>query len=312
MAGIKPAKQDAAWRFAQAALPTMTQMDKDGVGYVAGHRGEIFGERWLKPKHAFRNRDGIGPADRKLLHMFGPAVSAEPVYNSFGSLREQASAILLHSRMATCARGLANTHPFVQGNTALIHNGVISNAAALKNLTSTCDSECILNAYVDSDVSGDAKRIGEVAKALRGYYACGVITNASGRQVVDIFKDERASLHVAYVDALETYVFATTPEILRAASKKSKMRLSALRPVNAGYLIRLDAASGATISVTKFEYDHPYVAPATASNYGNYRAAEVAGYLTAETLASDDAPDSDDQDAQFQLEVARRVNAFKG
>jgi len=50
-------------------------------------------------------------------------------YNKFGDVRlDDMSAITLHTRLATSGKGLLNCHPFIENDTSVIHNGMISKA----------------------------------------------------------------------------------------------------------------------------------------------------------------------------------------
>jgi len=257
MAGIPEKNQAKSWKFVVASVPYMTENDKDGVGYAAVNRaGELFGERWLNPKDAFKVREESSAQDRVLKQMLQGAVNIADTYNNFGNVSNEIAAITLHSRMATCGKGLQNTHPFVSGDTSLIHNGVISNAHKLTNITSTCDSETILNEYLDNEVNGIPERIQRVSDTLEGYYACAVLTrDSNGKRILDIFKDARANLYVAHVPALGTYVFCTSPKILLATGKAAKMRIGTIHEINPGYLMRFDALSGKAMGVNRFNLE---------------------------------------------------------
>lgn len=283
MAGIKADKVDKAWKLVRAALKPMSERDDDGVGYAVAVDGRISGERWLSPKAAFKVRNRVSPDDAALSATLGDAVDVSESYNSFGNPADaaRAQAIIFHTRMATCATGIENTHPFVQGETALIHNGVISNASTLTNVTSTCDSECILNEYIARDVAGNPSAMDAVADAMQGYYACAVLTNVEHAQVLDIFKDDRAHLVVGRVKELDCFVFCTTEAILRDACKRAKMTLLNCHAVKAGYLIRLDAKTGASVGVTEFDYEASSYRPmsyATAGISVGSSADDVRGY----------------------------------
>jgi glucosamine 6-phosphate synthetase-like amidotransferase/phosphosugar isomerase protein len=204
--------------------------------------------------------------------------------------------------MATCGKGIENTHPFVQGETALIHNGVINNAHMLKNVTSTCDSETILNEYIDRDVAGNPDSIQGVADALRGYYACGVVTKANGRQVVDIFKDARANLVVGYVKALGAYVYCTTEEILRKTARACGMTVGSVSRVNAGYHIRIDAVTGEVLFAKRFKSEQPSIVPSFSHD-------ELAAYNGRYGIGNDGLVEGSElnDDAEFQDEVYQRA-----
>ena len=271
MAGINNSNRVQAWKFVTTALNPMIKDDKDGVGYAAVGKDGLFGERWLKPKQAFKDRQNYNSEDMEFIKSLGDAIESEVVYNAFGKLDyKNTTAIILHTRMKTNgAVELMNTHPFVRDNTALIHNGVISNQITLKNLTSTCDSECILNEYVESKVDIAPKQIEEVASSLQGYYACGVLTQSKDRWVMDVFKNSAASLHVCRIPNLGLTVFATNPEILVYTAKKCKLKLSNIFAVKDGRLIRIDTVTGHTVSISKFDARYRY-SDYPSSSYPSY------------------------------------------
>lgn len=250
MAGLKPENRENAWKFAQAAAKVMSQnMEKDGFGYAAiTADGLMFGERWVYNSQAFVDRETATEEELKVQARFKDAVyTSEPVYNSFGTVDpEAATAILLHARFATSSKGLANTHPFVYDNhTALIHNGVISNIKDLELRTSTCDSETILNAYVDVGVDMHPNKIVDVAQKLEGYYACGVLTtNNDAVPVLDIFKDDRASLVMGRVKELGCLVFSTNKQILEDACAAAGFTLEFAFIIKPFKLLRLNATNG--------------------------------------------------------------------
>lgn len=256
MAGIAPSKTRLAWEFMQASVKHMSKVDNDGLGYVASAKGELFGERWIKNSDAFKKRELVDAIDKNIMQTLGKAVSVKSTYNFFGNRRLslQANAIMLHTRMATCGISIENTHPFVLGDTAMIHNGIINNVSELKQLQSTCDSECILNEYIDLNVQEYPDTINDVAAKLKGYYAVGVLSQVDNVPYLDIFKCDRANLVVGYVKELDTYVFCTLADILKKTAKDAKMHVTNIHHVNPGYLIRLNAITGERISVTEFDY----------------------------------------------------------
>lgn len=261
MAGIKPSKTHLAWKWARAAAPLLYASDKDGFGYAATAGGKLFGERWLYPTEAFKRGRVQTRAEKFTELTFGPAVDVEETYTKFGNLDDQrrVQALMLHARFATCARNMENTHPFVVKDTALIHNGVISNSSKLQNKISTCDSECILNEYLDSDVSELPDNIADVSDVLRGYYACGVLTSNGEEQVLDVFKSERASLYVAWVPKLGVHVFCTSKDILERTARKCRMRLGSVACVNEDIMVRISVLTGRVLSLHSFEEEEQII-----------------------------------------------------
>lgn len=255
IAGIKPEIADSKlWDFLMAATPYMAERDKDGVGYAAISPNGIWGERWLNPEDAWKFRKEWTQADQDMKDKFQGTLSAEPRYNKFGLADpKETFAVLFHTRMATCDKGLMNVHPFVLDNTALIHNGIIRNAHELKVLQSTCDSESILNQYVDHKVMNDPSAIEPAVRPLQGYYACGVLSkDESGKEIMDIFRSSSAQLFAYYVDELDAIVFCTASEIVRNACRDLKWKCNNTFKFKEEVMIRVDAKTGEFISKHTF------------------------------------------------------------
>ena len=295
VAGIKPeVAAKKLWTFLIAATPFMSAYDKDGVRYLAQRKEYgLWGEKWLKPEEAWKVRDEAHVKDGLYKEKF-KGLLLEERFTKFGVADPMMThAVLLHARMATCEKSLANVHPFVRGDTALIHNGIIRNDHQLKKITSTCDSECILNEYVDKGVFNDPEAIQAVAKELRGYYACAILTKGQdGKQYLDIFKNTTSQLSATYVEELDSMVFCTNPEIVKETCKELKWSHGASFKVKDETLIRIDAATGDLISKHTFKegytwsnVDHDY-SNGYEHGYGNYNRAPVTHLPTEEEKKS--------------------------
>lgn len=204
--GINDSNRKLAWEFMIKLGAMMTYGNNHGLGYAAFDKdNNIFGEKWLYNREAFllpndRSINGLRPKDYQ---SFGPEVK-----------RNEARGIILHTRMATCARNIENTHPFVDNfdnpNFALIHNGVITNDHKLTKVHSTCDSEVILHEYIKHNCRGDLKNIQKVADNLVGWYTCFVLAkDENGNPVMDIFT-ENGRLNSYYVEELGCRVYSTS------------------------------------------------------------------------------------------------------
>lgn len=262
MAGINNKNRKLAIEFTKLMAKQLTPGNSDGLGYAAlNTKGELFGERWLNNSDAFVNRpmnQSLTKEESLLVDKYKgfliPDVPA-PVYNSFGKIDEDnIAAITLHTRLATSGKEFINTHPFVLDETSLIHNGVISNASDLKMIQSTCDSEAILNEYVENRVMDKPENIRKVANKLQGYYACGVFSKPrSGGNILDIFKDSRAVLEAAYIVDLRTIVFSSRLADIRAVCSQMGMEVGRAFKVSDDMLLRIDPISGDVLSTQKFK-----------------------------------------------------------
>jgi hypothetical protein len=258
--GVKKSKRILNAKFLMASLPFMSKTDNDGLGYAAGDGTNLWGERWLNNHSAFKTRNGYGKIAAKMNSVFGDALTTnEKEYNSFGQGKMvNASSILLHTRKATCSKNIMNTHPFVIDDTALIHNGVISNSSKVmeefkETQVSTCDSEAILQEYLYNGVNLDPEQIKNVSDMIDGWYVVGVISkNKDGRQVVDVFKCDNSSLQVAWIKELENFVFCTTMDILEKTAKAAGMKILESNTLKGGYLFRFDAVTGEKLAQVEF------------------------------------------------------------
>lgn len=271
MAGVTSDTRDNAWKFIKEMAKEMSPGNMDGLGYAAlSTDGELFGERWHHNGEAFNVRQAAEPLsqlDSYLIEAFGGALrkDRQPIrYNKFGSVNEDGlAAITLHTRMATSGKEFMNTHPFVVGQTSLIHNGVIRNADRFELTQSTCDSEAILNLYVKHKVMQKPTVIRSVAKKLQGYYACGVITsNPSQGAVMDIFKCNAARLAAAFVQELNTVVFSTQVSDIKTVCARLGFNVLSEFIFEAETLLRLDALTGEVLETVSFtvpvpKYDTP-------------------------------------------------------
>ena len=71
--------------------------------------------------------------------------------------------------------------------------------------------------------------ISDIEKYITGYYAVSALT-PDGTLVV--FKDSIASLYCAYVETIESYMFATTESLIQNVCKDLKWKHSTIEQVN--------------------------------------------------------------------------------
>lgn len=257
MAGIKAPKEKLMWEFILKSRPFMTAADRDGVGYATLGPEGLWGERWRYPEEAFLkdSRRLYNNKDEEFRKKFKDGLDADLRYNAFGKGRagDGNTAIIFHSRLATCDKTLENVHPFVRNNTALIHNGVINNADRLELITSTCDSEAILNEYVKADVANMPETIAEVTARLMGYYGCAVLTqNTEGKKYLDVFR-ERASIYMTYIEQLEAAVYCTSDSIIKDTCKELKWKHQHMFKLKEHQMFRIDAITGTLVDIFKFD-----------------------------------------------------------
>lgn len=183
--------------------------ERNGFGFAISGTSGVYGERFVNPKSYGKQAKDLGPNALDLTS-FGES-------DSFGSKGTMGGGLMVHGRTSTNDVSLLNTHPLVNTSFALIHNGVVSNIGEPIERRTTNDTEFILEHYTRGGIE-------RVSNSVAGYYACAALDLKTGH--LSVFRDDRARLYVAWVEKYETYIFATTSEIVKAALKVLKVKAS--------------------------------------------------------------------------------------
>lgn len=272
--GLDPKKKELNFKFMAQMADLMSKSNDDGLGYAAiDSSGKMFGERWLLNHEAFDQRKIQFTKGRKA----DPSIMKSPKmdlgdftdleeekdippmrkFGTFGETNDSIVAAILHARKATNAVCYQNIHPFVdeEKNTAIIHNGIISNHTEADKIRSTCDSERILNKYLEHSIGSNPLVIQKLVNDLKGWFAVGAFAkDKDGRWVVDIFKSG-AQLSCGYVKELDAMVFSTSLDDIRAACFMLGLTLVSVARsgVREDMLLRLDAVSGKRLITVKYK-----------------------------------------------------------
>lgn len=257
VAGIDDNHRDNAIAFTKKMADIMSVGNSDGLGYAAVNKdGNLFAERWLINSEAFTHR-GNGQ-DESIATMFGKVLKNNVVsktYTSYGVPNlDAAVSITLHARLATSSRGMANTHPFINEDTSVIHNGVISNDDEFKLTLSTCDSESILISYLQNNVGVNIDAAKAMGKSLRGYYACGMYSrDVNGNRILDVFKGNNPDLHLTYINELGTWVMASREEHIKKACAELGFKCGTFFAMLDGFITRINPITGIVITSREFD-----------------------------------------------------------
>lgn len=218
--------QKNAELFTKAAVPNVIKTDNHGLGIMRLGENGVHLQRWLEPPVIVRRKKStkLLKYEKALLHQ----------QDESGTRSRNLFAIAVHGRFATCARSLENTHPFYREGAALMHNGIISNASQYPHPLSTCDSEALLSQYLEHDVRKNPANLTAALDGVGGYYAA-IVFNDNG--VVDIWRDETATLHMAHVRDVGV-VIATTAEIIVTTARKCKAYITGIDEVLPNVAIR--------------------------------------------------------------------------
>lgn len=272
MPGIKTENKQAVIDFIQHMGVEMTSGNDDGLGYAAFDKdGQLFAERWHNNREAFEVRDPVTEEDKTIMDKCLGFIWKEESYDSYGVINlENLSSIILHTRSATSGKDFCNTHPFIRENTALIHNGIISNHSKFDKVVSSCDSESILSQYLKLNVSEHPESIKDALKPLDGYFACGVLSYSNDTPIVDIFRNPRAKLSAAFIKEFNTIVFTTDITDLLKAAKDCNLTVTAPYKVDTEKMIRYHAITGDALGVYEFEHSSTGYGNAHWNGYGHY------------------------------------------
>ena len=97
---------------------------------------------------------------------------------------------IFHGRTSTNSVSIQNTHPFVNDDLALVHNGIVTYTGKTRKKKGTCDSEDIFNSFT---MGGGWK---ELKKYYSGYAGL-LLLRPNGE--ITIYKDETPSLYVCKI-----------------------------------------------------------------------------------------------------------------
>ncbi len=190
--------------------------DNQGFGYaVLGSNGHMGGERSIRVK-TFKALTAINTSQSKIEEL--PFV--EKTSNRFGNLTmamQAPKSFIAHGRLSTNTVNLFNSHPFSNGEIAMIHNGVVYDAVgSVKHLLKTNnDSEIIFRYWEKNGMNA-------VEENVSGYYALAILDKRDG--TLHIARDDKATLYIAWVRTINSYMIATTAEIIHNVCKEMKWK----------------------------------------------------------------------------------------
>lgn len=240
---VPSGKEENAYKLLMALRDPMSEGDNDGLGLMGiGDKG-LFVDRWLDNDNAFTSGE-LTPEFKKYTDVLQPIVSD---HNCVGTKTERVYSLAMHTRMATSEYGMHNVHPFINSNcsSALIHNGVISNAHEYTLTQSTCDSEAILIEYDRHGVNKTLDNLQGAISGLQGYYAaCVYSIDSKGHWIVDVFKDATANLYCGYVSEIGGVVFTTSADHLTEACESIGFHVSNITRVKDNTGFRVNPKTG--------------------------------------------------------------------
>lgn len=220
--------------------------NNDGFGYALSWRDAVFSEKFVNPKE-FKGmlKNPVEPALNHLLFNAGSDSISEGNYYP-DETKEPALAVIAHGRTSTNYKGMPEySHPFFNEtlNSAFIHNGVVDvpfNHDFEDVLTTSNDSEWLAHEYWTKGVKGLLE--------VSGYFA---FLNLKADGVLEVVKDDYASLFGAFSPDLEGYIFATTQYMITNYAEKFKLKVSKIVPITEN--VHAVIKANKVLSVEQFE-----------------------------------------------------------
>lgn len=242
--------------FTRKAIPEITKTDNHGLGVMRLGENGIHGQRWLEPPTVMRKKKS------KIMTRYEKALRGQ--YNEFGVPSRNLQAIAVHGRFATCAKTMENVHPFYKADTALMHNGIISNHEQYKKDVSTCDSEALLSQYNDFGVKRNSRLLSKAMDGVGGYFAA-IVFNENG--VIDIWRDDFATLFLGHVRGVGV-VIATTKEIITKTARRCRMTLDGVDEILP--FTNLRWRNGVSPQISTFEVKKPTIITSSKFDWKEY------------------------------------------
>jgi hypothetical protein len=179
---------------------------KDGFGYALNSDTGNYVEKYVNPNDCAGLsviKDSIDMMPLSLKTKIVEGVDFE-VNGHRPKSGKAIGAYIAHGRTATCGKNIANTHPFSgfnkDGQVIIAHNGVVEWDGVSLPLSTTCDSEHLLNCFVHLDGEQSFK------DGISGYAA---ITGINPAGELFVLRDNKAPLYVKYIKELDTYIVCT-------------------------------------------------------------------------------------------------------
>lgn len=274
-------KDVLAVEFVDKMAVLMSKRNSDGIGYTAVKPdGTLFSQKWLKNSLFFNTKNVMTESIAKKLKKYKDVLPAKALDVNFSETGlvdfEGVKTITLHTRFATCDISQANVHPFIENDTSLIHNGMISNSKLLAlNKMSTCDSEVALHSYIESKVDKDMTQAQDWINKLAGRWAFGVLgRDSNNMRILDVVRGS-SFLYYMEIDGLGRVFTTDKDDAINVAKEMNLTFLITPELIDANSMYRYDAITGnfmQEVSITDSikNYVAPYVHPTTTTKPTRY------------------------------------------
>lgn len=292
---ITPENREDVWTFMMLLAQLISQGNNDGLGYASlDGEGKLFGEKWLVNETAFQDLSAIKNVTSE---------NITKIYDCFGKVnRDDARAIILHTRAATCTKAIQNTHPFVDDKdnptVATLHNGIINNHMQFVKKYSSCDSEVLAHLYFGNKVLNDLGNLNNFIKQIRGWYTVlNLGVRPDGTPVMDAYSDS-GYLGSYFIKEFGTRIWSSSGRDIWEVAKALGLTAIDHKALKAGTAMRISVETGEIIAGLRLAqgYEPVRVVPSPRGNIqimeGNlddesFRAKYFKGLLKEEPVAED-------------------------
>jgi predicted glutamine amidotransferase len=180
----------------------LLKSERDGFGFAVNGKSGVYGEKFIGKSQTYETT--VFEKDKDQYSMTGLPfinVTRQPI----GKFSKANGGAIFHGRTSTNKMGFKNTHPIQKHGWTLIHNGVVTDHGPKYKMITDNDTEHLVERLATGGIAS-------LTQHLTGYYAFGAF-DPSGN--LHIGRDAIAWLYVAKLPELETYVFATTEDLIK-------------------------------------------------------------------------------------------------
>jgi len=182
-----------------------------------------------------------------------------------------------HNRHATFgAHTTENTHPFVNEEITLFHNGTLSSHSSLTpGKTFGVDSDAV--SYILSQSTNKAESLGQ----LKGAYA--LVWYDENEESINFARNEDRSFYFGYIKNSKSLLYSSEKGLISWLAERNNIEIEKIEPLAIGKLVSIFLDSEKKVKVIPFT---PYTAPTTV--YSGYYSKGVTPTVKMEGVSTGD------------------------
>jgi predicted glutamine amidotransferase len=199
-------------KLASTSAKLLGRSEKDGFGFSVMTSSGVISQRYVNPNDV---RPDL--VQGKKLSFTNPVMNQTGAF-SFDT--QFTGGAFFHGRVSTNTKSLNNTHPINKHGWSLIHNGVVTDHGPKYDMITSNDTEHCLERLVQG--------IAQVEQHITGYYALAAFSPDNNLHIV---RDSIAQLFCAYVDTIDSLIFATTQDLINETCKAMSWSYDSIQKV---------------------------------------------------------------------------------